>query len=116
MQHIRCDRWPLIVTSERVFGEYRELTAQKAVHKIAGPESAGNQRRDPSTVGGLYAHIIADMCEHVGVTHRDKHEFTKVRVCTEIFESVHLQSKYVSMSQPCKGAESLVRTACPRRR
>jgi hypothetical protein len=71
--------------------------AKKAVQKIAGPESASDQGSDPSTVGGLYAHVVADVHEYVRVTQRDKREFAKVRVCTEVLEGVHgLPKKTIS--------------------
>ena len=54
----------------------------------------------------MYAHVITDVYEYVCVTQGDKREFAKVRVCTEVLQSVHLKKKYPFMSQTRKSIES----------
>ena len=58
------------------------------MQKITGSERSGDQRGDPSTVGGLDAHMIANMHENIGVTHRNKSELTEIRMCGEILKGV----------------------------
>ena len=46
-----------------------KLTAEQTMQKITGSERSGDQRGDPSTVGGLDAHMIANMYKNIGVAH-----------------------------------------------
>jgi hypothetical protein len=58
------------------------------VQEVTRSKRTGDQRGDPSTVGGLYAHIVANMHEYIGVTHRNKGELAEIRVRCEVLEGV----------------------------
>jgi len=58
------------------------------MQKITGSERSGDQRGDPSPVGGLDAYIVANMQENMGVTHSNKSELAEIRMRCEVLKGV----------------------------
>ena len=58
------------------------------MQEVTRSECSSDQRGNPSAVGSLNAHIVANMHEYIGVTHRDKGEFAKIRMRREVLEGV----------------------------
>ena len=83
------------------------------MNKIARTKRACHNGRDPTTVGCLYADIIADVNEYLLVTQGNEGKLAKVGVRRKIFESVKLGIVYNYLGLKCEEGERK-RTACPR--